>query len=176
MKNFGYLVLACIFCVALIAMLEALPPFVFDGLYYLIWAALVAGATVLIGGFCSIIFGKYGLWIVTGLFGVPAILRGFLWLKSFSQTIYQTKTVKRYYDGSECWDGWITSSRGQGSCSHHGGVKTGFREFEKVVEVSSTFLFEEFMPFGVSLLTLCILCWLNWKNNWASNIQPEIQK
>lgn len=176
MKNVGYLILACAICVALVSLIEALPTFIFDGLFYLIWAVLVAGASILIGGFCSIIFGKYGLWIVTALFAIPAVMRGHLWLKSLSQSVYQTKIVKRYYDGSECWDGWITSSRGQGSCSHHGGVKTGYREFEKTVEMSSSFLFDEFMPFGVALLTLCILCLLNWKNNWASNIQPKIQK
>jgi len=174
MKDFGYFVVACVICIALVVLIE-LPPYVFDSIIYLIWAALVAAATVLIGGFCSIIFGKYGLWGITFGFAIPAILRGYSWLQSFSQTVYQTKTVRRFYDGSECWDGWITSSRGQGSCSHHGGVKTGYREFEKTVEVPSSILFEQFMPFAVSLLVLCILCWLNWKNNWASNIHPKNQ-
>jgi len=151
-----------------------LPDIYSDLIVYLVWGVLVAVITSLIGGFGALIYGRIGLYIVSIFFSYPAIQKGYLWIKSFHQPIYQTKAIRRLRDGSECWDGWITFSRGSGSCSHHGGVKGGFMEFEKTIEIPTGLLFDDFWPFGISATTLLILVVLDQTHKWTKQVKITV--
>lgn len=72
----------------------------------------------------KILFGL--IIIITVTFSSPRIIEGFTPVETLARKYHEES---RYtYSGSLCWDGWKSQSRGRGTCSHHGGIKSYFEK------------------------------------------------
>lgn len=65
---------------------------------------------------------------VVALFSLPRIIDGFTPVRTLAREYYEDSRYK--FSGAICRDGWISHSRGRGTCSHHGGVREYFDEGE----------------------------------------------
>lgn len=64
--------------------------------------------------------------IITIAFSSPRIIEGLTPVETLAKKYYE---VSRYtYSGTICRDGWKSHSRGSGTCSHHGGIKSYFEK------------------------------------------------
>lgn len=64
--------------------------------------------------------------IIAIAFSLPRVIEGLTPVESLARRYHEES---RYtYSGSLCWDGWESHSRGRGTCSHHGGVKSYFEK------------------------------------------------
>lgn len=80
-----------------------------------------------------------------------------------TETVADVSSPRR---GAICWDGWVSSSTGRGTCSHHGGVRewlhTRQREVEVVVHSRSTEFFAEAGDWVIKLAGFTwLLLWLS---------------
>jgi len=82
-----------------------------------------------ISGFLRICKYAFVITLIVGLFFIPRIKDGFTSVDVLTERIHE-KSKYKYRVGATCKDGWHSNSTGQGTCSHHGGVKEWLYETE----------------------------------------------